>query len=804
MPALPTQELLDAVRARRPALLRHVGNTPLVPLQRLSPNPKVQILAKLESFNPGGSIKDRTALSMIEYGEASGELRPGMSVLEATSGNTGIGLAMVCAVKGYHCVLAMAESVSLERRKILAALGAELMLTPGELGTDGAIELAYELGAKEPERFYLTDQYNNPGNPLAHYYGTAEEVWAQTEGKLSHFVASMGTTGTIIGVARRLRELNPDIKLIGVEPHLGHRIQGLKNLKESYTPGIYDRSLLSLKPNVDDDAAFEMARRLAKEEGLLVGMSSGAAVAVACDLARSLSSGMIVVVLPDGGERYLSTTLFQMAAAPPEPSEPKLHFLNTLTRKDERFVPQQADKVSLYTCGPTVHALPHLGLYRRIVVADLVRRTVELAGWPVEHVMNITDIDDRTIQAAETQELPLQELCAKVQGEFMEDLHTLRVKPAEHFPKASEYTDAMAELTAQLVEGGFAYEKHKSVYFDIGKFGGYGRLSGIDVHKIHLGATVDLDSYAKDDPRDFTLLKRSTLGEIKKGLSHRTKWGNVRPGWHIECATMAMKLLGCADIHVGGVDLIFPHHENEIAICEAACGHAPAKYWIHSGLVMVDGRKMSRSAGTAVTVRELLERGYEGRHLRFFLLGQYYRQPLHFSFAALDATVVAVTRLDECVRKLRHLLFQQLPQQTLPQPSQPCDGLSEQERLVSNMASDFEARFREALFDDLNVAAASAAVFNFVRWLNKRLDGELSAEAAQLALRALELADSVFAVFPAEDDAVDDELLSLVERREQARNRKDWAAADALREELEARSVLIEDTPQGPRWRRKS
>ncbi len=764
--------------------MRLIGNTPLVPLDRINPNPKVRLLAKLESSNPGGSVKDRIALSMVECAEASGELTPDKAVFEATSGNTGIGLAMVAAAKGYRCVLAMADNVSMERRKILTAYGAELLLTSGDLGTDGAIELAYEMSAKEAGRYYLTDQYNNPHNILAHYHGTAEEVWKQTEGGITHFVATMGTTGTLMGMGRRLRELNPNVRIIGVEPHLGHRIQGLKNLKESYTPGIYDRSLLDAKPNVEDDAAYEMARRLAKEEGLLTGMSSGAAVTIACDIARTLTSGVMVVMLPDGGERYLSTSLFQVPAEA-EPGEQKLHFVDTYTRRDEAFRPNNDEQVTMYTCGPTVHALPHLGLYRRIVVADLVRRTVEMAGWPVKHVINITDIEDRTIKASEESGVPLTELTREVEAGFMEDLETLRVKKAECYPRASEYTDQMVSLTDRLVESGQAYEKHKSVYFDIGKFDAYGRLSGIDVNKIHLGATVDLDSYDKDDPRDFTLLKRSTLDEIKKGLSLRTRWGNIRPGWHIECATMALEILGEVDIHVGGVDLIFPHHENEIAICETISGKRPANYWIHSGLVMVEGRKMSRSAGTAVSVRDLLERGYSGRHIRLFLLGQHYRQPLHFSNAALDAAVSALDRLDECVRKLRSLEGGKAHEDT------------------SIIIADFKASFRTALFDDLNVAAALAALYGLIRRVNRRIDeGLVNGGDAHLLMEALEQADEVLAVLPPHEDTRDEEIEHLVELREEARRRRDWVSADELRKEIEARSVILEDTPQGPRWRR--
>jgi cysteinyl-tRNA synthetase len=291
-------------------VLQLIGNTPLVSLGGFEPNPKVELWAKLEGCNPGGSIKDRIALSMIEAAEESGQLKPGMTILEATSGNTGIGLAMVSAVKGYKLLLTMSEAVSVERRKILAAYGAEFLLTPGDRGTDGAIERAYDLADEHPERYVLVDQYNNPANPLAHYNGTAPEIWEQTEGRITHFVAALGTTGTVMGCSRRLKELNPDVKVIAVEPQLNHKLQGLKSLKEAYVPGIFDKSLVDEKIEIADEDAFETARSLAKNKGMMLGMSSGAAVFVALELARDLSEGVIVLILPDFGERYLSTDLF--------------------------------------------------------------------------------------------------------------------------------------------------------------------------------------------------------------------------------------------------------------------------------------------------------------------------------------------------------------------------------------------------------------------------------------------------------------------------------------------------------------
>ena len=280
------------------SILDHIGNTPLVEIRRLTPNSHVRVLAKLEYLNPGGSIKDRPALSMIEEGERSGELKSGKTVIEATSGNTGIGLAMVCSVKGYRLLLTMSEAASVERQKILRARGAEILLTPGHLGTDGAIEEVYRLARENPDLYFMTDQYNNPANWKAHYNGTAVEIWDQTGGTLTHMVATMGTSGTLMGLSRRLKECNPAIRIIGVEPYLGHRLQGLKNMKEAYQPEIFEKRLLDEKVNVEDEPAFEMTRRLAREEGLMVGMSSGAAMVVAAEVAKTLEQGTLVVIFP--------------------------------------------------------------------------------------------------------------------------------------------------------------------------------------------------------------------------------------------------------------------------------------------------------------------------------------------------------------------------------------------------------------------------------------------------------------------------------------------------------------------------
>jgi cysteine synthase B len=297
------------------SVLSAIGNTPLVELKRLNPNGKVRILAKLEGNNPGGSVKDRPALYMIEKAEESGELAPGKTILEPTSGNTGIAIAMIGATKGYRVKLTLPGCVSTERQHILEAFGAEVILTPAREGTDGAIRKAHEILEENPDGYYMPDQFTNPNNALAHYETTGPEILEQTDGEVTAFVAGMGTTGTLMGVSRYLKEQSADVRIIGVEPTRGHAIQGLKNMEESIVPKIYNASWLDEKILMDDGAAFEMTRRLAVEEGVFSGISSGAAVAAALQVAGRMDRGLIVVLLPDRGDRYLSTMLFRSICA---------------------------------------------------------------------------------------------------------------------------------------------------------------------------------------------------------------------------------------------------------------------------------------------------------------------------------------------------------------------------------------------------------------------------------------------------------------------------------------------------------
>jgi cysteine synthase B len=297
------------------SILDCIGNTPLARMDRINPNPKVRLFAKLEGNNPGGSVKDRIAWYMVRSAEAEGRLTKGSTILEATSGNTGIGLAMVGTARGYKVKLVMPECVSMERRKVLEAFGAELVLSPGNQGTDGAIRLAHNIYDEHRNGYFMPNQFDNEANIKAHYETTGREVYEQTGGEVSVFVAGMGTTGTLMGAGKRLKEMNRSIMILGVEPHLGHKIQGLKNMSEAIVPKIFNPAALDEKWNVMDDDAFSTTRRLALEEGLFVGMSSGAAMAAAIRKAKEMKAGTIVVVLPDRGDRYLSTALFTSVCA---------------------------------------------------------------------------------------------------------------------------------------------------------------------------------------------------------------------------------------------------------------------------------------------------------------------------------------------------------------------------------------------------------------------------------------------------------------------------------------------------------
>lgn len=802
------------------SILDSIGNTPLVEIKRLNPVPGVRILAKLEYLNPGGSIKDRAALSMIEDGEVSGKLTRDKVVIEATSGNTGIGLAMICSVKGYKLLLTMSESASEERKSILRARGAQILLTPGHKGSDGAIEEVYRLARENPDKYFMTDQYNNDANWRAHYNTTAVEIWDQTKGEVDAVVATLGTSGTLMGLSRRLKELNPGIRIIGVEPFLGHGIQGLKNMKESYQPDIFDKRRLDEKVNIEDDEAFETARLLAREEGLFVGMSSGAAMAVAFKEAlklKELTSGhflagmegkipTIVVILPDSGERYLSTSLFKVS------DNLNLNLFNTIEKKVVRFEPLAQGKVSVYTCGPTVYKPLDPGHFRRFVCADLLCRYLEYRKLAVTHVVNITDMDDKTIQGSEKAEQTLAEFTDKYIRLFKHDLKLLKIREAQAYPKVSDHLDSMVRLASTLVERGFAYEKLNSLYFNLSALSGYGELSGVDLDKIRVGATVDLDDYEKEHPRDFTLLKRIRLSDLKRGVCINTQWGNVRPSLHLQCSAISSTCLGEQfDIHTGSRELLFPHHENEVAISLAATGSTPARYWMHCDSVQYDGTFLGmdnlseteaqngadgaseaeslsgggRPADTdtleGLTLQKLMDMGWTPREIRFWLLSAHYRKALVLSRKALQDARRSLDKLDRCVCQLLKVK----EGTTFPEMDQ--------------LLYDLKHGFNQAMDDDFKITDVFALLFKTIKTLNRLMDsGSIDAKGANGVLDIFKEIDQVLKIFDFEQDKPTDLLLMpeierLLEERESARKRGDWNASDRIRAELITMGVEIHD-----------
>jgi len=759
-------------------ILDLIGETPVVEIRKLNPNPNVKIFAKLESCNPGGSIKDRTALYMIEQAEERGELTRDKTILEATSGNTGIGMALIAAAKGYKLLLAMSESASEERKRILKAMGAQLLLTPANRGTDGAIETVYDMLRENPDKYYVPDQFNNEDNWRAHYYGTAEEIWHQTGGTVTMVVATLGTSGTAMGIARRLKEYNRNISIVGVEPYLRHKIQGLKNMKESYQPGIFDRTRLDEKVNILDDDAFEMARRMTREEGIMAGMSSGAAMYVAFERASSMEEGVIVVICPDSGERYLSTELFA------DEEETTLQFYNTLTRTKELFRPIDSQQILMHSCGPTVHEIPHIGTYRRFVVSDMITRYLEYRGYTVKHISNIIDLSDRSVEGALDSVTDITKFVEKNTAEFLRDIEKLNIKKETDYPRASENVDAMVELTERLVESGHSYEKLRSVYFDISRLDDYGLLSNIDPAKTRQMRAVDQDDYEKDNPADFTLLKRSKLAELKSGIYFKTKWGNVRPSWHLECAAMSLKhLADTFDIYASGTDIIFPHCENVMAIGKAATGKKIANYWVNTELVMVEGKKMSRSLNNSFTVEDMENRGYKGKEIRFFLLSSHYRKPLNFSFGAMDTAHNTIKRLNNFIQRLIRYT--------------PGNGHGDIDQLIY----DVKKGFSEAMDDDFNISGAMASVSEFARRINVPLTrGELDIKERDRIVDTMKKIDSVLGIIDFEEGMPGDDIIKLLKKREGERKTGNWEESDRIRNELLEKGVIVHDTPEGATW----
>ncbi|MDH4322474.1 MAG: cysteine--tRNA ligase, partial [Desulfobulbaceae bacterium] len=471
---------------------------------------------------------------------------------------------------------------------------------------------------------------------------------------------------------------------------------------------------------------------------------------------------------------------------PVEPAKPvEVRFFNSLKRRKEPFRSQRADKVTFYACGPTAHEIANLGHCRRFVVADLITRLLSDRGYKVEYYMNFTDLDDNTIAGAEAAGKSLTEFTEGYIHEFMADINALGVLPATSYPRASQHVEQMIELAKELTNKGYAYEKHGSIYFDISKFPRYGKLAQVDLGKIKVGKTVDLDNYDKDSPVDFTLLKRSTLAELKNGIFYKSQWGNIRPGWHIECAAMSLHLFGqTMDIHTSSRDLIFPHHENENAIAEAVTGKPLANYWLHSELLTVDGKKMSREQENIVTLRDVVAKGYTPRQLRFFLIASHYRKPINFTYKRLDESCRSLKRLDDFIRKLICL-----PPE-LPHPE------------IASHLTRMEEGFAAAMNDDLNISRGLGCLFDFIKKANPIIAaGMLDRDQKQYIIEALSKINAILNVMRLEQNQLAPEIDKLLQEREQARRDKDWARADAVRAQLAGHGITVLDTGKGPVWK---
>jgi len=469
-------------------------------------------------------------------------------------------------------------------------------------------------------------------------------------------------------------------------------------------------------------------------------------------------------------------------------------FYNTIERRLVPFKPIDDGKASLYTCGPTVYNHVHIGNLRTFLFEDLLRRALDLLGYEVNQVMNLTDVDDKIIAAAHQAGVGIREYTAPYIESFFRDLDTLHVQRAEHYPRATEHVEDMIGLVERLVERGYAYESEGSIFFRIAQDEDYGKLSRIDLSQARRGERVAADEYDKEDVRDFVLWKAAKPDEP----SWDSPWGPGRPGWHIECSAMSMAYLGeTFDIHTGGVDNVFPHHENEIAQSESATGEPFVHYWLHAEHLIVEGEKMSKSLGNQFTLSELQERGVSVRALRYLFLSVHYRQKLNFTFDSLEAAGRALSRVDEMRFRVES-------------SGEGKDGESAVQAAAERLAEDFRA----ALADDLNMSKALAALFAFVKEVNKAVEEGLVPGDKERVAGALAEADRVLGVLDpgewTEDGAGggaeaegDEEIEELIRRREEARAGRDFAEADRLRDELTARGIVLEDTPQGTRWKRK-
>ncbi len=457
---------------------------------------------------------------------------------------------------------------------------------------------------------------------------------------------------------------------------------------------------------------------------------------------------------------------------------------NTMTRKKEEFVPIDENEIKMYVCGPTVYNYIHIGNARPAVVFDTMRRYMEYKGKNVKFVQNFTDVDDKIINKSLDEGVSAREISEKYIGEYFRDAEALNLKKATVHPKVTENMDEIIAFVKALVEKGYAYEADGDVYYRTRRFGGYGRLSGQNIEDLEAGARISVGE-KKEDPLDFALWKaRKIDGEP----AWESPWGFGRPGWHIECSAMSNKYLGeTIDIHGGGQDLAFPHHENEIAQTEAYTGKKFSNYWMHNAYITIDNEKMSKSKGNFFTVRDILKR-YTGEEIRYFLLSGHYRSPINFSEELMTQSRNALGRMHNAKQNLEHLI------------RNGSDLMTEAESAELEKLGKYRDKFESAMEDDLNTADAISAVFELIRDINTAVKDGASKEFAGGCMELLRELTSVLGILQdEEEDGISDEILALVEERQEARKTKNFARADEIRDILKSKGLAVEDTPQGPR-----
>jgi cysteinyl-tRNA synthetase len=468
-----------------------------------------------------------------------------------------------------------------------------------------------------------------------------------------------------------------------------------------------------------------------------------------------------------------------------------LKIFNTLTREKQEIIPFNKDKITLYTCGPTVYDYAHIGNFRTYIFEDLLKRTLVYFGYKVKHVMNITDVDDKTIQGALNKKLSLQEYTDKYTEAFFEDLKTLKISPADEYPRATKYIKEMIKIIEELIKKKIAYRGNDgSIYFSIRHYPSYGKLSHLNLTDLKEGASerVATDEYDKENVSDFVLWK--AYDEKRDGyIFWESPFGKGRPGWHIECSAMSLKLLGeTIDLHCGGVDNIFPHHENEIAQSESFTGKEFVRCWVHSEHLLVNNRKMSKSLGNFFTLRYLLDKGYSGEQIRYLLMQVHYRIQLNFTFEGLEAAKHSLERIYDFIGRLKRV---------------------QENKSIENIdpyLQETEEKFILALADDLNISQAFASLFDFIRTVNSLIDDKkINMKEAAKVLKFLDSINKVLCLFPLKEEnlKIPIHVADMAEEREKARKNRDYSLADELRERILAEGFIIEDGPSGPLLKKK-